>query len=311
MNALLRATKAGGYQPTLVNNGSHQMLGLAQQPTPHQALQLVGAMSPITDGLPGLTVNGISFATMDLDTLRLSLLNGRASQVNTDLAAKLGEIQERNVQIEKLSAALATVDRYRSLPAEDVSVEAAFTAATNAVRAAGIVHAFLTTSAQTGVPAATALAAELRDQVDAVATSQRLDMLRTQGLLTTRNEAFQTMSELLKKLSDSRSQIIGNMRSTPVSLGTMQWNGGAVTGSLDLTHVPNGEHHLILNFADAGVAVVANVTVQRGELAATGGQPIPAVGAGLGLLALGLVATIWSGLLRRRPVMQITTDKLK
>lgn len=300
--ALLAATAAGDYQPTLLNNGLHQMLGIAQQPTPPQAQQLLTLVSRVTEGLPGLTTNDVSFATMDLEALLVTARNGRASALNSELSAKLAEVQERNAQIAKLNAALSAIDHYRSLSTEDAAINTAFTAASDAVKGAGIEHAFLTTSAQAGADAATALAEELRGQIDAMATSQQLDMLRTQSLLTNRSQIFETMSELIKKMADARSNIIGNMRSTPVSLGTMQWTGGTVTGSFDLSKVPNGEHHLILNFADAGIAVVASVTVQHGDIAEIGTPPTPAVGAGLGLLAFAFAVAVVIGavLFRRR-----------
>lgn len=42
--------------------------------------------------------------------------------------------------------------------------------------------------------------------------SQQMDMLRLQSLGNKRNESFDTMTNFIKKMQDSRSSIIGNMR---------------------------------------------------------------------------------------------------
>jgi ethanolamine utilization microcompartment shell protein EutS len=268
-------------------------------------------VSSVTARFPGITVNEIAFGAMGLDAALASIQGDRASLLNTQLAAQITDVQARNARIGSANAALSALTAYLASP-----TEAAFTAASNAVKAAGVEHAFLSATAGTGAASASALATNLRGQIDSMSNSQQMDMLRLQSLTNKRNEAFDVMTDFAKKMQEARSSIIGNMRSTPVALGTVQWDSGAVTGSFDLTGVPNGEHHLILTFADAGVTLVANVTVQRGELAAaggqltpgrgelaaTGGQLTPAMGLGVGLLVLGCAAVVGAPLLRRRDV---------
>lgn len=53
---------------------------------------------------------------------------------------------------------------------------------------------------------------ETRKQIDSLSSTQQLDMLRLQGLSNKRNEAFDLMTNVMKKLQDSRSSIVGNMR---------------------------------------------------------------------------------------------------
>ncbi|MFT2817033.1 hypothetical protein [Leifsonia sp. A12D58] len=296
--AALRAeTVAGGNLPIMVNNSLGQVLGFVQQPTAPQAPQLGGLVSSVTAMFPGITVNGIAFAAMDLDAALASIQRDRASLLNTQLAAQIADVQARNSGIASVNAAQSALTAYLASP-----TEAAFTAARNALKAAGVEHAFLSATAGTGAASASALATNLRGQIDSMSNSQQMDMLRLQSLANKRNEAFDVMTDLAKKMRESSSSIIANMRSTPVALGTVQWDSGAVTGSLDLTGVPNGDHHLILTFADAGVTLVANVSVQRGELAATGSQLTPAMGLGFGLLMLGCAGVIGAQLLRRRDV---------
>ena len=52
----------------------------------------------------------------------------------------------------------------------------------------------------------------LNDQTDSMSNSQQMDMLRLQSLSNKRNEAFDVMTNFVKKMQDSRSSIIGNMR---------------------------------------------------------------------------------------------------
>ncbi|WP_208458672.1 hypothetical protein [Comamonas antarctica] len=52
----------------------------------------------------------------------------------------------------------------------------------------------------------------LKSMIDTQSNSQQMDMLRLQSLSNKRNEAFDTMTNFVKKMQDSRSSIIGNMR---------------------------------------------------------------------------------------------------
>lgn len=53
---------------------------------------------------------------------------------------------------------------------------------------------------------------KLKGQIDGASNSQQMDMLRLQSLSNKRNEAFDVMTNFIKKMQDSRSSIIGNMR---------------------------------------------------------------------------------------------------
>ena len=48
----------------------------------------------------------------------------------------------------------------------------------------------------------------IKSQIDALGNTQQMDMLRLQSLSNKRNEAFELMSNFMKKLSDGRSQIL-------------------------------------------------------------------------------------------------------
>ncbi|THJ31537.1 hypothetical protein E8K88_14575 [Lampropedia aestuarii] len=53
---------------------------------------------------------------------------------------------------------------------------------------------------------------DLKSGIDALNNTQQMDMLRLQSLTNKRNEAFDVMSNFIKKMQDSRSSIVGNMR---------------------------------------------------------------------------------------------------
>jgi len=53
---------------------------------------------------------------------------------------------------------------------------------------------------------------QMKSQIDSMSNSQQMDMLRLQSLSNKRNEAFETMTNFIKKMQDSRNSIIGNMR---------------------------------------------------------------------------------------------------
>ena len=52
----------------------------------------------------------------------------------------------------------------------------------------------------------------LKGQVDNLGSTQQMDMLRLQSLSNRRNEAFNLMTNFMKKFADNRDAIIGNMR---------------------------------------------------------------------------------------------------
>ncbi|MFU8945468.1 hypothetical protein ACLRGF_01915 [Mycetocola zhadangensis] len=295
LDALLAATSAAGNAPVPVTNNIGQVLGFAIQPTAAESAQAQRAIAPVTNGIAGLGAGPIDLTGIDLETALMMVQSQRASLLQAELAAQLADVQARNSRIALLNTALSAVRAYLATP-----TQATFASAISAATATGVAHPFLSSSATTGVTAATALAQILLGQIDSVGNTQQMDMLRLQSLSNRRNEAFDVMTNFVKRMQDSRSSIIGNMRSTPVAIGTTQWNRGTATGSFNLSRVPNGKHHLILNFADLGMTTISSVTVERGALPATGTSLAPALGLGVGLLVVGIVSLVGAPFLRRR-----------
>lgn len=53
---------------------------------------------------------------------------------------------------------------------------------------------------------------QIKGKIDTLNNSQQMDMLRMQSLTNKRNEAFDIMTNFIKKMADSRSSVLGNMR---------------------------------------------------------------------------------------------------
>ncbi len=278
-------------------NGSGQALGLAERPSTNEAAAASQLLSPVVSRLPGVTVNEISLTAFDLEGALRAVQDQRVRLLDQQLSSQVTDVQKRNARVVTLNAAITALNAYVAGPTDE-SLATAIAAAHPAVES----HIFLSaTSDSTEVRTAAAdLVATLRVERDAVTNTQQMDMLRLAGLTDKRSEAFDLMSSFLTKMQGSQSSIIGNMRSTPVSLGTVQWDSAAITGSFNLTGVTDGEHHLILSFDDIGLTVVAAVTVQRNKLAATGGELSPALWVGAALFVLGAGALIGSSLRTRR-----------
>ncbi|MGY1552040.1 hypothetical protein ACW5CM_09685 [Microbacterium sp. A588] len=302
LSQLLSAARSN--QPVPVTNAAGQLLGLAWTPAPalQPGLSAMGSATLVT--APGIALIQTPVAAMSLEAALMAVQSSRASALDADLAAQLTGIQARNTEIGLLNAAVSAVSVYLASPSDTT-----YAASVDEVKAAGVDHPFLSASTEDRASDAASLLQSLRTMIDATANSQQMDMLRLQALTGKRNEEFDLMTNFVKKMNEARSSIIGNMRSTPIALGTVHWDSGTVTGSFDLAAVQDGDHHLILDVADAGVTLISSVTVQQnstshpqqqGSLAATGVEPTATLLTGAGLLIVGLAAFLGAPLLRRR-----------
>lgn len=114
----------------------------------------------------------IDIRSMDLETALMAVQQNRANVLDQQLQDQIKYIQDRNAQLAILNSQLA----------------------------------------EAVANGDTATAEVRRAQIDATNSTQQMDMLRLQSLSNKRNEAFDLMTNLVKKMQDSRSSIIGNMR---------------------------------------------------------------------------------------------------
>lgn len=111
-------------------------------------------------------------SNMDIETAMMMVQQQRTKLLDQQLADQINSVQERNAQIAILSSQLA----------------------------------------QATADGDEATAAQRKIELDALNNAQQMDMLRLQSLSNKRNEAFDLMTNFIKKMQDSRASIIGNMR---------------------------------------------------------------------------------------------------
>lgn len=118
------------------------------------------------------SITSIDLSSMDIETALMMVQQERAKLLDSQLQSQIQEVQNRNQTIAELNAQLQA-----AIQSGDAS------------------------QVQT-----------LKSKIDALSSSQQMDMLRLQSLSNKRNEAFDVMTNFMKKMQDSRSSIIGNMR---------------------------------------------------------------------------------------------------
>lgn len=117
-------------------------------------------------------VGSINIQSMDLETALMAVQQERTKLLDAQLKSQIQEVQNRNTEIARLNEEL------------------------NKARSKG------DKAAET----------KLQASIDALSNSQQMDMLRLQSLTNKRNEAFDVMTNFVKKMQETRSSIIGNMR---------------------------------------------------------------------------------------------------
>lgn len=118
------------------------------------------------------SIASIDLTSMDIETALMMVQQERAKLLDSQLQSQIQEVQNRNQAIAELNAQLQA-----AIQSGDASQVQA-----------------------------------LKSKIDALSSSQQMDMLRLQSLSNKRNEAFDVMTNFIKKMQDSRSSIIGNMR---------------------------------------------------------------------------------------------------
>ncbi|SEL82852.1 hypothetical protein [Paenibacillus sp. OK003] len=118
------------------------------------------------------SVSSINLSSMDIETALMMVQQERTKLLDIQLQAQIQEVQNRNQAIAELNAQLQVANQNGD----------------------------------------TVQAQKLKSQIDAMSNSLQMDMLRLQSMTNKRNEAFDVMTNFIKKMQDSRSSIIGNMR---------------------------------------------------------------------------------------------------
>lgn len=185
-------------------------------------------MSMNISGSTPIMSGGLNLAGMDLETALLAVQNERVRLLDQQLNNQLEEVKNRNELMSKLNTLQTALDRAKQAFKADDNPDAKFkdtkiNGNKNSAEHRKIVDEINKAFADAGstervnINSLTKQTVERHIQktksaVDAESNSQQLDMLRLQSMSGKRNEAFDVMTNFVKKMQDSRSSIIGNMR---------------------------------------------------------------------------------------------------
>ena len=147
-------------------------------------LLFAGAQQPSATSINGMGgISAADISSMDIETAMMMVQQDRTKLLEDQLKAQIAGVQARNDQIAALNEQLSALYTKKAQNNDETNL----TELENQIQA-------------------------LKNQIDSLGNSQQMDMLRLQGLSNKRNEAFDTMTNFVKKMQDSRSSIIGNMR---------------------------------------------------------------------------------------------------
>jgi chaperonin cofactor prefoldin len=199
-------------------------------------------MPTISDPLPPApipamgAISGVDLSAMDIETALMYVQTQRANLIETQLKDQMVSVQKRNTDIERLNSALAELRRVRptddttdtyvnsggmmftmptsAYPAGGVIATSANGADTVNVNATGLLEAYGITATGSTLKQAQIdqLISTVTAKIDSLNSSQQMDMLRLQSLTNKRNEAYDVMTNFMKKSQDARSSIVSNMR---------------------------------------------------------------------------------------------------
>lgn len=186
------------------------------------------------------SINVANIQGMDLETAMMAVQSNRAGLLETQLKEQIANVQAKNEQISKLNAAMTALNGIKALFGGDsnattklestmdskkggntlAAIQGPQGRANDALVAAGYKDMAELGDSKYGnnIQGDTTMGQvdtaiqQLKSQIDGLSNSQQMDMLRLQSLTNKRNEAFDLMTNFIKKMQDSRSSILGNMR---------------------------------------------------------------------------------------------------
>jgi hypothetical protein len=157
--------------------------------------QLAAPTNNAAPGARGSSIGGVGAISsvniqgMDLESAMMAIQSQRANLLEAQLKTQMDGVAQRNTEIAKLSQQISGLQAERSrLPVSKTDQQ------------------------NQQAKMWDQQIEQLKSQIDSLSNSQQMDMLRLQSLTNKRNEAFELMTNFIKKIQDSRASIIGNMR---------------------------------------------------------------------------------------------------
>jgi alkylhydroperoxidase family enzyme len=142
--------------------------------------------------------------SLDLSTTVMSVQLGRANLLEDDLRLQMEQMQERNRDMEELSNIRTQLTALRPSDGQTVTLTADML---SRLAALGVTADATLTGAQVD-----SLNGTIAAKVESLGATQQMEMIRTQSLANKRNEAFETVTNLLSQFNKTKESIIGNLR---------------------------------------------------------------------------------------------------
>ena len=178
------AIASGKYNPT---SGGNSPWGKENIGTVVTALNNAkAAVAALDEAISSLQSLDKLLGTGDIEGAVMLLQGTRAKMMDRQLGTQIKGMQDRNAQITKLNNDLTTAQTKLA--------------------------AFSSTDTTDAKKAATKEVGDLKTAIDSLNSDSQIDMIRTQGLVNKRNEAFDTLTNLLGKFQKTIDGIVGNMR---------------------------------------------------------------------------------------------------
>ncbi len=169
-------------------------VGLAGAPAQAKTVSAGSSISGIGGGITVGDLKGL-----DLESAMMAIQSQRANLLEATLKNQIDAVQARNNDIAKMNETLSILPK---MPADKEK------GIRDQLRAWG-----LSSPDAKATPEQVANWQQgLKAKIDAANNSQQMDMLKLQSLTNKRNEAFDLMTNFIKKMADSRSSVLGNMR---------------------------------------------------------------------------------------------------
>ncbi|MEC0260048.1 hypothetical protein [Paenibacillus lautus] len=153
-------------------------------------------------------IGQIDLSSMDLESALMAVQQQRSQMLDTQLNNQIQDVQKRNEEIAKKNDTMAGINSALTGEAVDGKYSISDDLA-GKLAAEGIADASKKEYTAEELNQATE---KLKGSIDSLSNSQQMDMLRLQSMTNKRNEAFDVMTNFIKKMEESRSSIIGNMR---------------------------------------------------------------------------------------------------
>ncbi|MBJ6362446.1 hypothetical protein ACFOQM_14265 [Paenibacillus sp. GCM10012307] len=156
----------------------------------------------------GSGVGSMDINSMDIETAMMMVQSNRAQLLDAQVKAQMETIQNRNKQIIELNnLILASTEAMNNIVNENCVYKSSDSV--DRLYGMGVItsrkNEFKRSEIETIIQ-------QLKGMVDAMNSSQQMDMLRLQSITNKRNESLDILTNFSKKMQDQRSSIIGNIR---------------------------------------------------------------------------------------------------